>query len=512
LSRILLSRVGSRMRLLPRLLLAVSIPLVIVVVAVALVFASMSRVTAELGELRIHELASMQSEAGLHRAGWHLDVAMRHAAARCARDGAAGTRIAADVTGAARELEETLARSADAHPNLVRVSRDYLRLARRLETRPECALAASAGFQAHRSELDERLTNVWVARTDGLQDAVIVREAGVRELMTATSFGGLLLVGLAVTIALFVSLALARSVTAPLAVLTRTARRLGGGDLEAPVPAVGGAAELVEFGGELESMRGRLAELDSLKQGFIASCSHELRTPLSKMREALALLADGAAGELNARQHRVVSIARRACERQIRTVTSILDLSRLRAGTPLRSRSGVIVDGVLRAAVEQERAEADARGVEIRAQWDDDRRVRADLDDTLLEHAVANLVRNAVSVSDPGQVVRVHRTIRRGPEGQWLDVQITDEGPGVPEEIERSIFLPFVTHSPRTSPKRVGVGLGLALAREAAEAHGGHLRLVRADAGSVFELSIPLGAATRDVGAAPDGAAEGLRA
>lgn len=462
------------MRLFPRLLLAVSVPLAVVMVAVALVFVSMSRVTSALAELRVRELSSLQSESALHRAGWDLDVAMRHAAVRCVRDRSAGPRVVADVSSAASALRTRMLRSTGAHPNLLGAARAYLRLASELEAAPSCALATSERYQAQRSALDERLTNIWVARMAGLHDAIIAREDRVHEITTLTLFGGLTLVGIAVAITLAISLALARSVTAPLAVLTHSARRLGEGELEAPVPSVGGVAELVEFAGELESMRGRLAELDSLKQGFIASCSHELRTPLSKLREALALLADGAAGELSSRQLRIVGIARGACERQIRTVTSILDLSRLRAGTPLRLRHAVSIDGVIRAAVDQEEPEAIARGVDLHCDWDGDSSTRADLDDAMLEHALANLIRNAVSVSTQGQSVVLTRRIRPASTERpaALEVDVTDDGPGIPEAIESAIFLPFVTHSPSTSPKRVGVGLGLALAREVADAHG----------------------------------------
>src|SRR5690349_20747858 len=105
-------------------------------------------------------------------------------------------------------------------------------------------------------------------------------------------------------------------------------------------------------------MRADLAELDALKQGFLASVSHEMRTPLGKIREALSLLADGTAGTLADRQRSVVDIARRACETEIRLVTTLLDLSRLRAGTLLRIDPRQRLDDALREAVAAETSEA----------------------------------------------------------------------------------------------------------------------------------------------------------
>ncbi|MGE0784911.1 MAG: sensor histidine kinase [Sandaracinaceae bacterium] len=480
------------MRLLPRLILAQSVPLAILTVAVALIVASLTRVTDALGQLRTGELTALRGEADVHRAGWAVDVALRHAAGACSDAPTSDRAVGDGVASAARELETITAEVPDAHPELIRLSRGYLALAARVALDPSCATVTSTSVQRERSILDEDLTNAWVARTRGLHDSVIAREEETQAMVRATLIGALLLGGLAALLAFAVSLALVRSITTPLAALTEEARRLGGGELEEPVRGVGGAPELVEFASELEAMRGRLAELDMLKQGFIASCSHELRTPLSKLREALALLADGAVGTLSAAQLRVVAIARGACERQIRTVSSILDLSRLRAGTPLRLRGGVRPSEVIAQAVALEREDADARGIAIEIAEPDEDPGRADLDDGLLEHAIANLVRNAVSVSEKGQEVRVRQRVERDASGASMTIEVEDDGPGVPAELEHAIFRPFVTHAPTSSPKRVGVGLGLALAREVAEAHGGELTLVRPERGSLFRFRIPL--------------------
>jgi len=476
------------MRLFPRLLLSVSIPLAIVAVAMTLVLVSMNRMTSALAQLRLRELSSLDSEAELHSAGWRLDVALRHAAERCARDPSWSPRVRSDVLTAADELRQMLDRTPNAHPNLTQVSERYVTLALQMDTLEACGRVTSGAFQARRSALDEELTNVWVDRMAGLHDAIIAREEEMRSLGNAGVWGGLILFGVAFAVGSLVSLALARSVTAPLVALTRTARKLGEGELGTPVRDVGGPAELVEFGGELESMRRRLAELDALKQGFIASCSHELRTPLSKMREALALLADGAVGALDARQLRVVAIARTACERQIRTVTSILDLSRLRAGSPLRVRHGTPIDGVIDAALEQEGRDAKTSGVELAVEREGPPAL-CDLDDALVEHALANLVRNAVAVSPRGSVVTVARQVTA--DRRWVSVDVRDTGPGVPADLAETIFEPFVTRSVPRSPKSVGVGLGLSLAREVAEAHGGTLTLESSDEGSVFRLTVP---------------------
>jgi two-component system sensor histidine kinase GlrK len=166
----------------------------------------------------------------------------------------------------------------------------------------------------------------------------------------------------------------------------------------------------------------------------------------------------------------------------------------LRAGGPIRMTEGASIDSVLQAALSDERAEATARGVRIELVTDGDHPT-CTLDTVLVERAVANLVRNAVAVSTAYQRVRIERDVvvdAPGRPGRWVRVTIADEGPGVPESIRDTLFEPFVTRPVLDTDKTVGIGLGLALAREVANAHGGALDLVPSEGqGARFELWLP---------------------
>ncbi len=110
--------------------------------------------------------------------------------------------------------------------------------------------------------------------------------------------------------------------------------------------------------------------------------------------------------------------------------------------------------------------------------------VRAD--PSLVHVVVANLVGNALDalagsqVESPRVEVRVER---RGPVAQ---VRVSDNGPGIPESVRSRLFEPFVTGKPS------GVGIGLALSRRIARAHGGDLVLERAGPGASFLFTLPL--------------------
>jgi two-component system sensor histidine kinase GlrK len=170
-------------------------------------------------------------------------------------------------------------------------------------------------------------------------------------------------------------------------------------------------------------------------------------------------------------------------------------LSRLRAGSPIRTRDHCAIDAILGSALNEERADAVQRGVLLELVIQGEAPPYR-CDPVLMERAFANLVRNAVSVSRAGQRVRVERTVEQDPgerRGPWIRVRVSDEGPGVPQEVREHLFDAFVTSAVPAVGRALGVGIGLALAREVARAHGGDLLLAEQPAvGAAFELWVPV--------------------
>lgn len=485
------------MRLLTRLVLSHSMPILVMGAALGVMLVSLLRMTVLLGELREEELGALHVGEELHRAGWGIEVAMRHGLAAC-NDGGAPADVATKLKMKADALDGLLAQHEhSANAGMSTTARGYVNLARDvLAGGDACVGLRSAENLKRRWQLDEQLTDAWVASTSELHDAVARKDDEARRVGAAALSAGLASAVGALLLGLLVAHRLSRLVTEPLGALARVAVRVGGGDFSAP-PAVRGPIEVQTLGAELDRMRERLAELDALKQGFLASVSHEMRTPLSTMREALAQLGDGIGGPLNDKQRRLVALSRRACEREIRTVSTLLDLSRLRAGGTLKFQAGSSVDEAVREAIASEIEAAEQAGVTLDVELEGEAPLSM-MDATMVERAVANVVRNAVGVSRAGQKVRVRRALksmRTGRSGSWAVVTVQDEGPGVPPEIRKTVFDPFVTRAVASSPKDVGVGLGLALAREVARAHGGELELDSTTVtGATFHLWLSLSA------------------
>lgn len=477
-------------RLVTRLSLSHFAPLLLLASALALLLAALLKVSAVLGSLKDNELETLRDEGALHRAMWDLDVAMRHAHDDC-RNGGAGAGALEAISRRAAVLAEAV-KAAPAGAPMLKHAHGYLALSQEASVGRACDVLTASANELRREKLDENLTNLWVSRLQLLHDAVSEREETARATGVAASRAGIGLTAAAVMLAVLLVRRMARSFSGSLLRLAGTARRVGDGDLSTPVPAEG-PDEIRQVCDELERMREQLSRLESAKQSFLASVSHELRTPLSMIREALVLLDDGVVGPLGPRQARVLNIARQACEREIRMVSTLLDLSRFRAGNPLRVREGTSLDAVIDAAARDEQAQAESRGVEVRVVHEG-AAPRMAVDPVLLERAIANLIRNAVSVSRRGDPVTVHR----GLTADGVVITVSDRGPGVPEPIRKTVFDAFVTHPLPQSGKALGVGLGLALAREIVRAHGGDLVLdASAQQGATFRLRLPLGSAER---------------
>lgn len=439
-------------------------------------------------------LAGVDAEGDVHRAAWAVEVAARHGRAQCELGRAIEARRGLEE-GRLR-LQSMLAR-ADVPPGSLReVSKRYSSFVdRALETDP-CRFLARPDTDRERAQLDEELTNAWVERLRDVHEELRDNEDLAKRIGTTAAALGFAIAALAALASFVVARSVAASVNTPIAELARAATRLGelGDGASAPILVSGGPTEVQEFARDLERMRRRIEEIDHLKQTFLANVSHELRTPLARLREALSLLGDDSLGEANARQRRVLDLARRACEEEVRLVSSLLDLSRLRSGQPIQLQSRVSLAAVLDAAVASEREAAARRKVEIRGPSS----VRPTLtaDASLLERAVANLLRNAASVSKAGDVVELDVGVDL--DETSVVIRIRDHGPGVPAGAGERLFTPFATAHVPGVDRPFSLGLGLAFAREVARAHDGELELTSTDErGSIFSFILPLVRLTR---------------
>jgi len=275
-----------------------------------------------------------------------------------------------------------------------------------------------------------------------------------------------------------ICLGLARHLTAPVASLRGTVRRLAGGDLAArAAPAVGARRdEIGDLARDFDAMAGKLETLVGAQRRLVRDVSHELRSPLSRLGVALELARQRGGHAAREPLDRIEREAARLDE----LIGQLLTLSRLEAGDQVVVRQPLDVRRVAEEVTSDAAFEALSRDVTVRL--DAPSALPFAGDEVLLRSAIENVVRNAVRFTAPGTEVKV--SLASGSEG--LTVIVRDHGPGVPADQLEKVFEPFFRSSEARDRHSGGVGLGLAIAAGAVRAHGGEISARNADDGGLL--------------------------
>ena len=239
-----------------------------------------------------------------------------------------------------------------------------------------------------------------------------------------------------------------------------------------------------------------LREADRLKDSLLSLVSHELRTPLAAIKaSATGLLQADAVWDLRVSWDTLGAINTEA-DRLSALVTNLLDLSRLEAGAWQPAKEWCDVVEIIGTALDRLPG-AEAARVEVTAETNLPL-IQADY--TQIALVLTNLLENAVKYTPPGSPIRlVAATQLNGQDEAPFEVVVTvrDFGPGLQRGEEIRLFERFYRGRAHQNSTVHGTGLGLALCRAIAEAHGGHVRAANAPAdtpsGAVFTLSLPVG-------------------
>jgi two-component system OmpR family sensor kinase len=241
--------------------------------------------------------------------------------------------------------------------------------------------------------------------------------------------------------------------------------------------------EIADLAHDFDKMAVRLEELVAARDRLLADVSHELRTPLARLNLAIGLARQDPA-KMATSLDRISGEAAKLDE----MVGELLTLAKLESGQS-RSEDYFNFAEIVKAVVQDARYEAAAKGVDVLldiAPDDESFEWIARGSGRLVSRAIENIVRNAVRYSSEGG--KVGATLRH--DGQLFRLQVTDEGPGIPEEAMATLFTPF-----GVSADGFGFGLGLAIAQRAIVVHGGMIA-ARNRRPKGLEMAVTLPAAT----------------
>ena len=231
----------------------------------------------------------------------------------------------------------------------------------------------------------------------------------------------------------------------------------------------------------------RLRETMELKSQFISTVSHELRTPLACMKEAIAIVLDGAAGTTNDKQKHFLDIAKRNIERLGGLIDNVLDFQKLEAGKMKLNMQENNIGEIVKDACNTMASLAGKKGIDLTIEVPRDL-PNATCDGDKIIQVLTNLISNAVKFTPEDGNVCVCAQGRE----EELAISVADTGMGIPKEALAKVFERFYRVE-RPGKQVPGTGLGLAIVNRIVMMHGGRIEVESTvDQGSTFTVFLPL--------------------
>ena len=226
--------------------------------------------------------------------------------------------------------------------------------------------------------------------------------------------------------------------------------------------------------------------VDRMKSEFISVASHELRTPMTSIKGSVDLILSGFAGETSPEMQELLEIAQKSCDRLVRLVNDILDLSKIESGQLKLNLEHIDLTEIAVRSICSVKPLADKTGVRLRVDRPHALPV-VEADPDRIEQAITNLLSNAVKFSPAQAEVIVELTS----DDTWVQCAVRDHGVGIAEKDLHRIFGKFQQLS--EGRRRGGTGLGLAITRGLVDEHRGSIWVEsRVGEGSRFIFRLPI--------------------
>lgn len=240
---------------------------------------------------------------------------------------------------------------------------------------------------------------------------------------------------------------------------------------------------------ELRRAFEELTELDRKKTEFLSNVSHELRTPLTSVQSCIENFMAGIYGPVTEKQGHRLEIALASAREESRLIANLLDLARIQEGKVTLELSEGSIGQTIREVMNVFRYDAAQRNLSFEEDLPEEDQLELTADLGKIKQVLTNLVGNALRFTPDGGTIILRAT--RGDDAFVISVE--DTGVGIPPEEQENIFKRFYQVDSALTRRRGGTGIGLNIAKEYVEMHGGDIRVEsQLGKGSSFIFTLPL--------------------
>ncbi|MEX1254948.1 MAG: HAMP domain-containing sensor histidine kinase [Dehalococcoidia bacterium] len=314
-----------------------------------------------------------------------------------------------------------------------------------------------------------------------------VPESTIRRAWQGLLPGLFVAAAIAMPVAVVLGILVSQYISGPLRQLTIASQRIAQGDYDVAV-SVDRRDEVGRLAQAFTSMARRVGDAHTQMRSLVANVSHDLKTPLTSILGFSQALRDGAGAD-DAESRRMGEVIHDEAARLTTRLNDLLLLSEIEAGQTLLQRDEIDLRKLVQSAVE--RIEPDVRERGVRLDVDLDGEVAVSADGPKLERAIENLLDNARKYTPANGELRVRAFSESGATGDAC-IEVANTAPDLtPEELPR-LFERFYRHDrARAERNGAGSGLGLPIARELVELHGGKLDAELRDGQLVLTARLP---------------------
>jgi len=293
-----------------------------------------------------------------------------------------------------------------------------------------------------------------------------------------------------VPVGLLVAMVITYLVARPIRRMDEAIKHLGEGHYDDQI-SIDGPGDMRILGERLDWLRSQLQAVEQEKQRFLRHISHELKTPLTAIRQGSELLSDEVGGTLSPQQKEIAGILRESSLRLQKMIENLLHYTAVQFKKPQLLLTNVLLSELMQKILASYALTLDSKKIQIQSNL---QAIHLSCDEEKIHTVIDNLVSNAIKYTPQSGVIN----LRVYQQHEDAIIEIYDDGPGVMASDKARLFDPFYRGSAVYESLVSGSGLGLSIAKEYVDAHGGEISLIPSEFGAHFRVKLPFVSRKKD--------------